>query len=42
MVKDKQLKSPQVLIFVEGDTDEVFFKALIKYYATISTKKILP
>ncbi len=42
MVKDKQIKSPQVLIFVEGDTDEVFFKALIKYYATISSKKILP
>ena len=42
MVKDKQIKSPQVLIFVEGDTDEVFFKALIMYYATISSQKTLP
>ena len=31
-----------VLIFVEGDTDEVFFKALIDYYASVSSNKLLP
>ena len=31
-----------VLIFVEGDTDEVFFKALIDYYASVSRGKLLP
>lgn len=31
-----------IIIFVEGDTDEVFFKALIEYYKQISTSPILP
>lgn len=31
---------PQVLIFVEGDTDEVFFRILIDYYATVSTSPL--
>ena len=30
------------MIFVEGDTDEVFFKALLAYYAQVSTHSILP
>ena len=39
----KQLTNPShVLIFVEGDTDEVFFKALIDYYASASSGKLLP
>lgn len=39
----KKLKNPShVLIFVEGDTDEVFFKALIDYYASVSCCKLLP
>ena len=33
---------PHVLIFVEGDTDEVFFKALIDYYASVSNNPLLP
>lgn len=31
-----------IIIFVEGDTDEVFFKALIEHYKQISTTPILP
>lgn len=43
MVKTKQTKlPPHVLLFVEGDTDEVFFKALIEYYASVSTSPLLP
>ncbi|AVM53099.1 hypothetical protein JN06_02747 [Bacteroides zoogleoformans] len=42
MVKKKQTKlPPHVLLFVEGDTDEVFFKALIDYYASVSTQPLL-
>ena len=38
----KNLTNPShVLIFVEGDTDEVFFKALIDYYASVSSNKLL-
>lgn len=43
MVKKKQTQQPpHVLIFVEGDTDEVFFKALINYYASVSASPLLP
>ena len=43
MVKKKQTQQPpHVLIFVEGDTDEVFFKNLIDYYASVSTSPLLP
>lgn len=43
MVKKKQTQQPpHVLLFVEGDTDEVFFKALIDYYASASTVPLLP
>ena len=43
MVKKKQTQQPpHVLLFVEGDTDEVFFKALIDYYSSVSTSPLLP
>ena len=43
MIKKKQIQQPpHVLIFVEGDTDEVFFKALINYYASVSSSPLLP
>ena len=42
MTKKKLMNPPHVLIFVEGDTDEVFFKALIDYYASVSSNKLLP
>lgn len=32
----------QVILFVEGDTDEVFFKQLLIYYSGISKKALLP
>lgn len=35
MAKDNKTKPSHVLIFVEGDTDEVFFKALLAYYALV-------
>lgn len=42
MVKTKQTKlPPHVLLFVEGDTNEVFFKALTEYYASVSTSPLL-
>jgi hypothetical protein len=42
MAKKKLINPSHVLIFVEGDTDEVFFKALIDYYASVSSNKLLP
>lgn len=43
MVKEKQTQQPpHVLIFVEGDTDEVFFKTIIDYYASASSSPLLP
>ncbi len=42
MVKKKPMNPSHVLIFVEGDTDEVFFKALIVYYASVSSNQLLP
>ena len=41
MVKKKLMNPSHVLIFVEGDTDEVFFKTLIDYYASVSSNKLL-
>ena len=42
-MKKKQTQGPpHVLIFVEGDTDEVFFKALIDFYASVTTRPLLP
>ena len=43
MAKKKQTQHPShVLLFVEGDTDEVFFKALMDYYVSVSSNKLLP
>ena len=42
MAKKKLMIPSHVLIFVEGDTDEVFFKALIDYYASVSSSRLLP
>ena len=41
LAKKKLMNPSHVLIFVEGDT-EVFFKALIDYYASVSSNKLLP
>lgn len=41
-MKTKLVNHPHVLIFVEGDTDEVFFKAIIDYYASVSNNPLLP
>ncbi len=42
MAKKKLMNPSHVLIFVEGDTDEVFFKTLIDYYASVSSNELLP
>lgn len=42
MVKQKETRPSQVVIFVEGDTDEVLFKALIDYYRTVSKTELRP
>ena len=40
VVKKKLMNPSHVLIFVEGDTDEVFFKALIDYYVYVSVSRV--
>ena len=43
MTKQKDNKTTQrVVIFVEGDTDEVFFKAMLENYKSISKKELVP
>ena len=42
MAKKRLMNPSHVLIFVEGDTDELFFKALINYYVSVSSNKLLP
>ena len=42
MAKQNETKLMQVVIFVEGDTDEVLFKALIEHYRTISKTELRP
>ena len=42
MAKQNETKPTQVVIFVEGDTDEVLFKALIEHYRTISKTELRP
>ena len=42
MARKRLMNPSHVLIFVEGDTDEVFFKALINYYVSVSSNKLLP
>lgn len=40
MAKQSESKTVQVVLFVEGETDEVFFKALIDYYRTVSITEL--
>ena len=42
MAKQSKSTALQVVLFVEGETDEVFFKALIDYYRTVSTTEFNP
>ena len=42
MAKQSESMTLQVVLFVEGETDEVFFKALIDYYKTVSTTELHP
>ena len=42
MAKQNETKPTQVVIFVEGDTDEMLFKALIEHYRTVSKTEIRP
>ena len=42
MEKQSESKPLQVILFVEGETDEVFFKALIDYYRTVGTSEMRP
>lgn len=42
MVKQNDKKTHRVIIFVEGDTDEVFFKAMLEHYKSISLTELAP
>ena len=42
MAKQNENGQLQVVLFVEGDTDEVLFKALIDYYRSVSTTELNP
>lgn len=42
MRKAKETKHNCVVIFVEGDTDELFFKTLVEHYRKISNVPLLP
>lgn len=42
MKKNSGCSSKQIIIFVEGDTDEVFFKALLDYYKSSSQAPLTP
>ena len=42
MAKQIETNPTQVVIFVEGDTDEVLFKALIEHYRTVSKTELRP
>ena len=42
MAKQIETKLTQVVIFVEGDTDEVLFKSLIEHYRTVSKTELRP
>lgn len=42
MAKQNENCKVQVVLFVEGDTDEVLFKALIDYYRSISKMELNP
>lgn len=40
MAKSKDAKQSRVVIFVEGDTDELLFKALLKYYTSTNSTSL--
>lgn len=42
MAKQIETKPTQVVIFVEGDTDEVLFRALLEHYRTVSKTELRP
>lgn len=42
MAKQKDNKAQRIVIFVEGDTDEIFFKAMLEYYKSISQTELMP
>lgn len=42
MRENSGCSSKQIIIFVEGDTDEVFFKALLDYYKSSSQAPLTP
>ena len=42
MKKNSGCSSKQIIIFVEGDTDEVFFKSLLDYYKSSSQAPLTP
>ena len=42
MAKQNETKLTQIVIFVEGDTDEVLFKTLIEHYRTVSKTELRP
>ena len=42
MAKQSKSTALLVVLFVEGETDEVFFKALIDYYRKVSTTELHP
>lgn len=42
MAKQRDKKVQLVMVFVEGDTDEVFFKALLEFYKSISKTELVP
>ena len=42
MTKQIETKPTQVVIFVEGDTDEVLFRALLEHYRSVSKTELRP
>lgn len=42
MTKQKGKKAQRIVIFVEGDTDEVFFKEMLEYYKPVSKMELTP
>ena len=42
MAKQIETNPTQVVIFVEGDTDEVLFRALLEHYRTVSKTELRP
>ena len=42
MKKQKNNNSQRIIIFVEGDTVEEFFKAMLEYYKSVSQTELVP